>query len=102
VRTGLQLVTLDLLMPDSPKFTSKGLFQAIRSEAPQTTILMISTQSRISNASSFLAAGAIGYIEKSFMNFDEVRKKLQAIFPEIKPDQGPARPCPTTDAFRCA
>jgi two-component system, chemotaxis family, chemotaxis protein CheY len=79
-----QLVTLDLMMPDSPKFTSKELFRAIRNEAPQTAVLVISTQSRSSNASSFLAAGATAFFEKSFMNFDEVRKKLQAIFPEIK------------------
>ena len=81
-----QLVTLDLLMPDSPKFTSKELFRSIRSEAPDTAIVVISTQSRSSNASSFLAAGAAAYVEKSFMNFDEVRKKLRAIFPEIKRD----------------
>jgi DNA-binding NarL/FixJ family response regulator len=79
-----QIVTLDLLMPDSPKFGPKELFRTIRSEAPETAILVISTQSKASNASWFLAAGATAYVEKSFMNFDEVRKKLQTIFPEIK------------------
>jgi two-component system chemotaxis response regulator CheY len=78
-----RLVTLDLLMPDSPNFTAKELFRTIRSESPQTTILVISTHSRASNASSFLAEGAAAYVEKSFMNFDEVRKKLQTIFPEL-------------------
>jgi hypothetical protein len=28
-----------------------------------------------------MAAGAAAYVEKSFMNFDEVRKKLQGDFP---------------------
>jgi two-component system chemotaxis response regulator CheY len=79
-----QLVTLDLLMPDSPKFTAKELFRTMRREDPSAAILVISTQSRAANASSFLAAGATAYVEKSFMNFDEVTKKLQTIFPEIK------------------
>jgi DNA-binding NarL/FixJ family response regulator len=78
-----QVVTLDLMMPDSHNFTAKELFRTIRREDPQVAILVISTHSKSSNASSFLAGGATAYVEKSFMNFDEVRKKLRTIFPEI-------------------
>jgi len=79
-----RLVTLDLVMTEADRFGAKQLFSTIRSESPETAILVISARSRHSDASSFLAAGAIGYLEKSFMDFDKVATVLKRIFPEIE------------------
>jgi two-component system chemotaxis response regulator CheY len=80
-----RLVTLDLLMPDDPQFVPRDLFRQIRRESPQTAIVVISVLRANSNASSFLREGALAYWEKSFLNFDDVRRRLAGIFPEIKP-----------------
>jgi two-component system, chemotaxis family, chemotaxis protein CheY len=78
-----QLVTLDLIMPDSPDFGSKALFEKIREENPETAIIVISVQSRYANAAGFLSQGAIAYLEKSFVNFDDMHQKLKRVFPEM-------------------
>ncbi len=83
-----RLVTLDLMMPDDPSFTSKELFRKIREEAPETAVFMISVQRTGINAPGFLAEGAAAYFEKSFINFDQMKKKLLQIFPEL--GSGPA------------
>jgi|ERR1700722_8115177 DNA-binding NarL/FixJ family response regulator len=82
------LVTLDLLMPDAPEFVPRDLFRAIRRESPHTAIVVLSAQRADSNASSFLREGALAYWEKSFLNFDDVRRRLSHIFPEIKTRSG--------------
>jgi len=78
-----RLVTLDLLMPGSDELTANDLFLKIREESPATVIVIISTHSRDPNASHFLAAGALAYLEKNFMNFDQLAAKLKAAFPEM-------------------
>jgi two-component system chemotaxis response regulator CheY len=80
-----RLVTLDLLMPDDPKFVPRDLFRQIRRESPQTAIVVMSVLRAHSNAPSFLREGALAYWEKSFLNFDNVRRRLADIFPELKP-----------------
>jgi DNA-binding NarL/FixJ family response regulator len=78
-----QLVTLDLMMPNPDNFGPKELFSSIRSESPQTAIVVISVHSRDANASAFLAAGAVAYIEKSFMDFSKLVVALLKMFPEL-------------------
>ena len=90
-RTGLelfrehrpQLVTLDLIMPDSLQFSSRELFRTIREESPETAVFLLSAQAQRANAPSFLAAGAMAFLDKSFFNFEEFKKKLLAVFPEL-------------------
>ena len=79
-----RLVTLDLLMPDDPEFVPRDLFRQIRRESPQTAIVVISVLRANSNASTFLREGALAYWEKSFLNFDDVRRRLAHVFPEMK------------------
>jgi DNA-binding NarL/FixJ family response regulator len=78
-----RLVTLDLLMPDDPQFVPRDLFRQIRRESPQTAMVVISVQRATTNASTYLHEGALAYWEKSFLNFDEVRRRLAHIFPEM-------------------
>jgi two-component system chemotaxis response regulator CheY len=79
-----KLVTLDIMMPDEPDFTCKELFATIRKERPDTSIVVISMSSKGPLASQFMSHGAVGYLEKSFMNFDELRRKLAVIYPDIR------------------
>ena len=77
------LVTLDLVMPESEQLSADALFLAIRSESPETAIVIISTHARDPNASHFLSAGAIAYIEKNFMSFDLLAARLKSAFPDM-------------------
>jgi two-component system chemotaxis response regulator CheY len=79
-----RLVTLDVMMPDSPDFTAKELFAAIRKERPETAIIVISTLPKVPNAAAFVAQGAIAYMQKAFMDFGELKSKLAAVFPDLK------------------
>jgi DNA-binding NarL/FixJ family response regulator len=77
-----QLVILDLMMPTPDNFGPKELFSSIRSESPETAVVIISIHLRNANAAAFLAAGAVAYIEKSFMDFSKLVITLRRIFPE--------------------
>ena len=78
-----QLVTLDLMMPNPDNFGPKELFSSIRSESPETAIVVISVHPRSTDAPVFLAEGAVAYIEKSFMDFAKLVIVLRKIFPEL-------------------
>lgn len=78
-----RLVTLDLVMPGSEQMSADDLFLTIRQESPATTIVIISTHSRGLNASHFLSAGAVAYVEKTFMSFDQLSATLKGVFPEL-------------------
>jgi CheY-like chemotaxis protein len=87
-----KLVTLDLMMPDAPEYTPYDLFRQIRREAPQTAVAIVSVQRASINASMFLREGALAYWEKSFLNFDDMRRRLTRVFPDMKaPTLGTAR-----------
>ncbi len=83
------LVTLDVMMPDQPDFTAKELFATIRRERIKTAIVVISAAPRVPTAAQFLSQGAIAYLEKSFLNFDELARKLAYLFPDLKPTRTP-------------
>jgi len=77
------LVTLDLVMPGSEQFSANDLFFTMRRESPPTTIVILSSHPRGSNAEHFLAAGAVAYMEKSFISFDQLAITLKSVFPEL-------------------
>ncbi len=80
------LVTLDVMMPgDDRGFTAKDLFVIIRKERINTAVVVISASPRVPTASQFLALGALAYVEKSFLNFDQLARKLAYLFPDLKP-----------------
>ena len=78
-----RLITLDLVMPGSEDTNAETLFQTIRRESPGTAMLVISVSRRDLNAAHFLAAGAVAYLEKNFMNFDRLAITLKGVFPEL-------------------
>ena len=79
-----QLVTLDLIMPETGSLHAKGLFDIIRKEMPEVAVVVISAQSKASQRADFMREGAIEYFEKPFIDFDKLAGKLSRIFPEIK------------------
>ncbi len=84
------LVTLNVMMPDEPDFTAKELFATIRRERLKTAIVVISASSRVPTAAQFLSQGALAYMEKSFLNFDQLERKLAYLFPDLKPSRAPS------------
>jgi DNA-binding NarL/FixJ family response regulator len=80
-----RLVTLDVVMPGSEQLSADDLFLTIRRESPPTTIVILSTHPREANAEHFLAAGAVAYMEKNFISFDQLAVTLKSVFPELAP-----------------
>lgn len=83
------IVTLDLIMPHVDGIASESLFATIRSESPETTVVVISSRARMATAASFLARGAIAYVEKPFLNFDHLYEKLIFVYPHMRPKPRP-------------
>jgi CheY-like chemotaxis protein len=79
-----QLITLDLVMPFGRGVDAKMLMRAIRAEAPQVAILVISAQPRSAHRSDYIREGAIEYLEKPFIDAQVLIDKLERLFPELK------------------
>ncbi|HVB81447.1 MAG TPA: response regulator [Candidatus Binataceae bacterium] len=77
------LVTLDVMMPERNGISSMTAFQAIRKEAPETAMVVVSAIPFEKTRDTFLNEGAMAYVIKPFnqFSFEPVRQKLQRIFP---------------------
>ena len=87
-----QIVTLDLIMPQVDELNTEGLFKIIREEKPKTSVIVISSSSKAMTAMSYLSQGAIAYLEKPFVNFDQIRDKLDFLYPEMTSRRGTRAP----------
>lgn len=52
-------------------------------------MIVISSSSKAIAAMNYLSHGAIAYLEKPFVNFDQLREKLDALYPEMTSQRGP-------------
>jgi DNA-binding response OmpR family regulator len=79
------LVILDLMMPESQGVGSRGLFDTIKKEAPETAIIIATSIPYEKVRATFVGEGALDYIVKPFnqFSFDHARRKLSRIFPEF-------------------
>ena len=79
------LVTLDVMMPQSNGLDSLGAFRAMRKEAPNSAILIVSVLPFEKTRDSFLREGALAYIVKPFnvLSLDQIRPRLVRLFPEL-------------------
>jgi CheY-like chemotaxis protein len=77
-----RLVTLDIVMPEVDGRTAMDLFQHISQKARDVGVLIVSVRP-LADSHQFLKLGAIGYLEKPFIDFDEAAKLLRAYFPEL-------------------
>jgi two-component system chemotaxis response regulator CheY len=78
-----RLVTLDVMMPEREGTSSLAAFRTIRSEAPETAVVVVSVVPFEKTRDTFLNEGAKAYVIKPFnqFSFEPVRQKLQRIFP---------------------
>jgi len=82
------VVTLDLIMPQVDEFNTEQLFKIIREEKPETSVIVISSSSKAMTAASYISQGAVAYLEKPFVNFDQLREKLDTLYPQITARRG--------------
>jgi len=87
-----QIVTLDLVMPQFDDLNTEGLFKIIRAEKPDTSVIVISSSSKALTAVNYLSQGAIAYLEKPFVNFDQLRDKLDFLYPQMTSRRGSRAP----------
>ena len=87
-----QIVTLDLVMPQFDDLNTEGLFKIIRAENPGASVIVISSSSRAMTAMNYLSQGAIAYLEKPFVNFDQLREKLDSLYPQMTSRRGSRAP----------
>ena len=78
------IITLDLIMPVVDGLTTEELFRVIRAERPDVSVIVISSSSKAATAVTFLAQGAIAYLEKPFVNFEHLRDRLDGLYPGLK------------------
>src|SRR5580692_8622736 len=77
------IVTLDLIMPQVDEMDTEGLFKIIREEKPDTSVIVISSSSKALSSIPYLEKGAVAYLEKPFVNLDQLRDKLDFLYPEL-------------------
>lgn len=76
------LVTLDVMMPELEGVESLTAFRAMRKEAPETRVVVVSVLPFEKTQETFLREGALAYVVKPFnqFSFEPVRQKLVRIF----------------------
>ena len=77
-----QVITLDLIMPQVDDLNTERLFKLVREEKPEASVIVISSSSKAVTAVTYISQGAIAYLEKPFVNFDQLRDKLQFLYPQ--------------------
>ena len=87
-----QIVTLDIVMAQVDDLNTERLFKIIREEKPGVSVIVISSSSKAMTAMTYLAHGAIAYLEKPFVNFDQLRDKLDSLYPHMTSQRGSRAP----------
>jgi two-component system chemotaxis response regulator CheY len=77
-----RLVTLDIMMPEIDGMTALELLRRIGREDHEAAVLVVSVRP-LADSHDFMKLGAIGYLEKPFIDFAEAAKLLRAYFPEL-------------------
>jgi two-component system chemotaxis response regulator CheY len=79
------IVSLDLLMPVKQELDSLALVRAIKKEAPDTAIIVVSVIPSEKVRRDYLEEGVFAYVVKPFNDFalDNIRLKLRRTFPEL-------------------
>ena len=78
-----RLVTLDVMMPTISGLDAKSLLARIRADMPDVVVFVVSSFSKDNQAVTFLQAGAADYIQKPFIDFQSLSKKLKKYFREL-------------------
>lgn len=81
-----RLITLDIVMPEIEGMAAIDLLRHIVHQDHEAAVLMVSVRPS-SDSHDYLRLGAIGYLEKPFVDFAETARLLRACFPELKTAQ---------------
>lgn len=84
-----RLITLDLMMPAAGGIDSMMMLRAVKKEAPETVVIVVSVIPFQTTQDSFHESGVLAYIVKPFndYSFEPVRRKLLSAFPELTAKQ---------------
>ncbi len=77
-----RLVTLDIVMPEIDGIAALDLLHRITREDREAGVLVVSVRP-LADAHHYLKLGAIGYLEKPFIDFADAARLLRAYFPEL-------------------
>jgi two-component system chemotaxis response regulator CheY len=79
------IVSLDLMMPNKDNIDSLALVRAMKKEAPEIAIIVVSVIPFEKMRQSFIDEGVFAYVVKPFNDFalDSIRVKLRRTFPEL-------------------
>jgi two-component system, chemotaxis family, chemotaxis protein CheY len=79
-------VTLDIVMAEADGIDTLAAFRAIRKEAPRVPIVIVTAVPFDESRDTFMKNGALDYVVKPFNigSFEQIRRKLAAIFPGLK------------------
>jgi two-component system, chemotaxis family, chemotaxis protein CheY len=80
------LVTLDIAVQQTGGIGALALVRIMRSEKPETQVLVMGTLAFPEIRKSFLREGVLDYIVKPLtaQSFEHVRNRLEELFPELK------------------
>jgi two-component system, chemotaxis family, chemotaxis protein CheY len=84
-QTKPDIVTLDVMMPEVEGIDTLALFRAMKRDAPDCAVLVVSVIPFEKTRDTFIKEGAMAYIVKPFnqFSFEPVRVKLSRLFPEL-------------------
>jgi len=88
------VVTLDIVMSETDGIDSLTAFRAMRQEAPETMIILMTAMPFDESRETFMGAGALAYVVKPFDNsaFERIKRQLAATFPELATGASAAPP----------
>ena len=78
-----KLITLDIMMPEIEATDAMALFARIRQEDSEAAVLIVSARPA-GAAHAYFKLGAIGFVQKGFIDFHKVASLLKANFPELE------------------
>ena len=96
------LVTLDVAVAQTGGIGAMALFRIMRSELPETPVLVISGLAFPEIRKAFLKEGALDYMLKPFNSstFEKVRAHLVELFPELGDAPDAAAPLPLSRSLQ--
>jgi CheY-like chemotaxis protein len=76
-----QLVTLDIVMPSAEGLDALSLLERMRKLTPNTAVIIVSGSNSIDDRDKFMAAGAMAFVSKPFVDFEKLMDRLGRLFP---------------------
>jgi two-component system, chemotaxis family, chemotaxis protein CheY len=86
------VVTLDVGLKASDGCDARTFFKTIRSESPQTSIVIVDTTGRRRDVGKYVREGALDCVIESFDNYamEQMWRRLSQIYPELRRTEGMA------------